>query len=85
MFGGSRKVRALGITFRTTQTATVTAEVLRGSRVVRTYKVGTLRGAATRRLSFSARGQRRGDYRVRLTVRPQSGAATTAILTSRRL
>jgi len=85
VFGG-RAGSALGIAFRLGGAANVTVEVMRGSRVVRTYRPGSVTSRGTRRLSFAARGARRGDHRVRITVRPAGGGAPLrSTLTSRRL
>ncbi len=62
----------------------MTVTVLRGSKVVKRFPARRAAADRTVRLSFPARGQGRGDYKVRLVAR--SGAETvTSTLVSRRL
>ena len=68
-FGGSTR-RPLRAAFRLTRASTVRVEVLRGTQVVKTL-VKSRRFAAgrTHRATLTARGLRKGDYKVRITVR----------------
>jgi hypothetical protein len=83
-FGG-RTSRPLRAAFRLTRAATVRVEVLRGARVVKTLvKSKRFRAGRTHRARMSAKGLRRGDYKVRITVR-RAGRTVTSTLTSRKL
>jgi hypothetical protein len=83
VFGGLQR-RRLGIAFRLSRSARVSVVVRRGSRVVRRYRTRTYRGERTHRLVLSARGLRRGDYRI--TLRARGGARRAAQrLVARRL
>ena len=84
VFGG-RKNSALGVSYRLRTSGRTTVELLRGSRRVRRLARTRVRpGGRTQRVRVSARGLRRGDYRVRVTVR-SGGRRTVATLTARRL
>lgn len=83
-FGG-RTLRPLGISYRLNRPARVTVTLLRGTRAVRRLRAAQDGAGRTVRLRLPARGLRRGDYRVRLSVRPTSGAPATVQLTSARL
>lgn len=65
VFGG-RGARALGISFRLAREGRVAVEVRRGRRVVRRFPASVRRAGVIHRLRLSARGLRRGRYRVRL-------------------
>ena len=84
-FGGSTR-RPLRAAFRLTRASTVRIQVLRGTKVVKTL-VKTRRFAANRthRATLTARGLRRGDYKVRITVRRAGAKTTTSTLTTRKL
>jgi hypothetical protein len=83
VFGG-RRTRKIGASFRLARAASVRVQVLRGKRVVRTFKRKAYRAGRTYRLSFSARRRPRGDYRFKLDlVRGKEKLNST--LTSRRL
>ena len=84
-FGGSTK-RPLRAAFRLTRASTVRIQVLRGTKVVKTL-VKSRRFAANRthRATLTARGLRRGDYKVRITVRRTGAKSTTSTLTTRKL
>lgn len=61
-------------------------QVRRGTKVVKTI-VKSRRFAAnrTQRATLSAKGLRRGDYKVRITVRRAGSRTTTSTLTTRKL
>ena len=82
-FGGTARV-PLRIAYRLKRRATVRVQVLRGTKVVKAFKARTTRGGRTVRLRHPAGAARRGDHRVRITVR-RGSARTVATLTSRRL
>lgn len=79
IFGGSRG-RALDVSFRLAERATVAVEVRRGARVVRRSRARVYTSGA-HRLRFSARSLRRGRYSVRLRVR----GAPPLVVRARRL
>jgi hypothetical protein len=85
VFGGRTK-RPLRAAFRITRASTVRIQVLRGKKVVKTL-VRSRRFAArrTHRATLSARGLRRGDYKVRIRVRRAGSRTTTSTLTTRKL
>jgi hypothetical protein len=61
-------------------------QVLRGTRVVKTLvKSKRFRAGRTHRARMSAKGLRRGDYKVRITVRRAGSRTVTSTLTSRKL
>ncbi len=84
-FGGTTG-RPLRVAFRLTRASTVRVQVLRGARVIKTL-VRSRRFAANRthRAALSAKGLRRGDHRVRITVRRAGARTTTSTLTARKL
>ena len=84
-FGGSTK-RPLRAAFRLTRASTVRIQVLRGKKVVKTL-VKSRRFAANRthRATLSAKGLRKGDHQVRITVRRTGSKTTTSTLTTRKL
>ena len=83
VFGGTRN-RSLSIAYRLARRGRVTVDVFRGSKRVRRYATRTRRAHHTFRNPLKARGLRRGDYRVRVTVR-SGRAKVTSVLVSRRL
>ncbi len=83
VFGGAAN-RPLRIAFRLNQAAAVTVSVLRGRRVVRTYRLQAAARHRTYRLRFPAAGRPRGDYRVRIDA-PGGARRVVAELPSRRL
>lgn len=83
VFGGTQN-RPLGISYRLGEQAQVSVVVLRGSKVVQRFPAGTRTGGRTFRLRLTRAARRRGDYRVRITVR-QGARSQTATLTARRL
>ena len=84
VFGG-RSNAEVDVTYRLAARGRTTLELLRGSRRVRRLAPTRVRAAnRAHRVRIAAEGLRRGDYRVRLTVR--AGAKTTrAVLTARKL
>ena len=84
VFGGSTR-RTLGISYRVSRSARVTVTVTRAGRTVRRFAARSARSGRTYRLRLSGASTRRGDHRVTVTVRPTSGAASTARLTAARL
>src|SRR4051794_34652680 len=83
VFGG-RRTRKLGVSFRLARTAQVRVRVLRGKRVIKTFKRKSYKAARTYRLSLSAKRRTRGDYKVKLDlIRGKERLAST--LTSRKL
>jgi hypothetical protein len=83
VFGG-RRTRPLTASFRLTRASTATLRITRGKKVVKRYKAKAYKAGRTYRFSLPARGQRRGDYKVRLqVVRGQRKIVST--LVSRRL
>jgi hypothetical protein len=83
VFGGPRD-RALGIAFRLARPGGVRVEVLRRGRVLRTYRLASVRRHKTVRLRYGARRRPRGDYTVRL-VATSGGTRVVARLVARRL
>jgi hypothetical protein len=84
VFGG-RANAEVDATYRLGARATTTLELLRGSRRVRRLAPTRARAAGRAyRVRIAAEGLRRGDYRVRLTVR-RGGKTTRATLTARKL
>jgi hypothetical protein len=84
-FGGSTK-RPLRAAFRLTRAATVKLQVLRGKTVVKTLiKSKRFAAGKTRRTSLSAKSLRRGDYRVRITVKRAGRKTVKSTLTTRKL
>ena len=84
MFGG-RSNRAVDVTYRLGVTGRTTLELLRGSRRVRRLAPTRVRlQGRAHRVRIVSKGLRRGDYRVRVTVR-SGGRTTAATLTARRL
>ncbi|CAA9506373.1 MAG: hypothetical protein AVDCRST_MAG30-2221 [uncultured Solirubrobacteraceae bacterium] len=84
VFGG-RKTRALGIAYRLNQAARVEVTVTnRFGRTVRRFSARDLAAGRTQRLTLPARGLKRGDYRVKLSV-TREGRSKTTTLTSTRL
>lgn len=83
-FGGPSN-RKLGIAFRLASGANVTVSVTKGKRTVKRFKAVTVGGGRTVRLSMSARGMRRGDYKVRAVVTRSGGEKVSSTLTSKRL
>ena len=84
-FGGSTR-RPLRAAFRLTRAGTVRVQVLRGATVVKTL-VNSKRFAAgrTHRASLRSAGLRKGDYKVRITVRRAGSRTATSTLTTRKL
>ncbi|CAA9488008.1 MAG: hypothetical protein AVDCRST_MAG30-1207, partial [uncultured Solirubrobacteraceae bacterium] len=84
VFGG-RGTRALGIAYRLNQAARVEVTVTnRFARVVRRFSARQVAAGRTQRLTLPARGLKRGDYRVKLSV-TREGRSKTTTLTSARL
>ena len=84
VFGG-RTNRALGISYRLNRAARVTVTVMRGARTVRRFRTTSDRAGRTYRLRLATEGLRRGDHRIRISVRPPGAAAAVARLTAARL
>jgi acyl-homoserine-lactone acylase len=82
-FGG-RTRNSLGISYRVAFPADVRIEVLRGRRVIRTFRRSGRRAGRTHREKLRSRGLRAGRYRVRITARWRR-ATETATLTAARL
>jgi Subtilase family/Bacterial Ig domain len=82
-FGG-RTRRALGISYMLNQPATVRVDVLRGRRVVRTWRARRRRAGVMFRHRLGAVRRRRGDHRVVLTA-VRGGVLTRAVLVARRI
>ena len=84
-FGG-RTRRPLRAAFRLTRASIVRIDVLRGAKLVKTL-VKSRRFAANRthRATLTAKRLRKGDYRVRITVRRAGAKTTTSTLTTRKL
>jgi hypothetical protein len=83
VFGGTRSV-PLRIAYRLRRRATIKVRVLRGKKVVKTFKARKRRGGKTFRLRYPAAGAPRRDHRVRITV-TRGKRRIVATLTSRRL
>ena len=84
MFGG-RTNRAVDVTYRLGAKGRTTLELLRGSHRVRRLAPTRVRSKGRAyRVRIASEGLRRGDYRVRVTVRSR-GRTTAAVLTARRL
>jgi len=82
VFGGARK-RPARVGFRLASRARVTVRVLRGKRVVRTFKARS-RPARRTILRVASRPLARGAYRFRISAR-RGGRTVTATLAARRL
>jgi len=84
VFGGASN-RTLGVSYRLTQPGRVTVTLLRGSRTVRRLSAESQRSAnRTFRLLLAPERLRRGNYRVRVSVRA-GGRTVSAVLTAKRL
>jgi hypothetical protein len=83
VFGGTGR-RSLGIAYRLARRGRVTVDALRGSTRVKRFAARSRRANRTFRLRLKAAALARGDYRVRITVRP-GRAALRSTLVSRRL
>jgi len=83
VFGGAR-ARAARVAFRLASPARVTVRVLRGGKVVRTFKARRRAAHKTHRLRVGSRALSRGAYRFRISAR-RGGRTTTATLAARRL
>jgi len=83
VFGG-RGRRPLGVAYRLDAAAQVSFTVLRGSRVIERVASRTQPGGRILRLRVGRAARRRGDYRVRITVR-REGRAESSTLVARRL
>jgi len=84
VFGGTRS-SSLGIAYRLNQAARVQVTVTNNrARTIRRYAARDVVAGRTQRLSLSARGLARGDYRVKLSV-TRNGQTTTSTLTANRL
>ena len=84
VFGGSGRPANLQAAFRVAEQSRVSAEVLRGSKVVRRFAARNVLANRTTRLRIASTGLPRGDYRVRITVVAGSKRLTTTLV-SRRL
>jgi hypothetical protein len=82
-FGGARN-RPARVAFRLASPARVTVRVLRGRKVVRTFKARRRTAHRTFRLRVGSRRLVRGAYRVRISAR-RGGRTVTATLSARRL
>jgi len=82
-FGGPGS-RSLGISYRLLSEARVQVRVQRGNRTVKTFKTVTRKPGRTFRLRLSAKGLRRGDHRVVITV-TRGSERIRATLTAARL
>jgi hypothetical protein len=80
-FGGVTG-RPLGISFGMSRAGTARVRVTRAGRTIRTYR-RRMRAGRNRRLRLSARGLRRGDYRVQLVVRSGRRVARSALVARR--
>ena len=83
VFGG-RGSRPLVISYRLAAVARVRVEIRRRGRVVKRYRAALRGPGVSHRLRFSARGRRRGDYRVRLVAEGARGRVVRTLV-SRRL
>ena len=84
VFGGPANL-AIDASYRLTEGARVSVDLLRGSRVVRRVSRASDRAAGRSfRVRIGAEGLRRGDHSVRVRV-TRDGRTTTAVLTARRL
>jgi hypothetical protein len=83
VFGGTNR-RSLGIAFRLGRAARVTVTVTRKGKRVKRFRTRAYNAGRTYRLRLSAKGRRRGLYRVTLRAR-RPGAAATTTLSARRL
>ena len=83
VFGGRRDF-PLRAAYRLSRDATVTVELLRGTRVVRRLARAPGQAGIMHRLRFAATARRRGDWRVRLTG-VRAGERAQRVLVSRRL
>jgi hypothetical protein len=83
VFGGAGN-RAARVAFRLASPARVTVRVLRGGRVVRTFKARRRPAHRTVRLRVASRPLVRGAYRVRISAR-RGGRTVTSTLSARRL
>jgi hypothetical protein len=84
-FGGPTR-RPLRAAFRLTRAATVRLQVLRGKRVVKTLiKSKRFKAGRTQRSSLKVGSLRRGDYKVRITVKRAGNKTVRSTLTSRKL
>jgi hypothetical protein len=83
VFGG-RHNRAVDITYRLRNDARVGVQVLRGSKVVRTFPTASRKRNVTYRLRLTPEHLKRGRYRARIVVN-EGGRTTTATLVTRRI
>ena len=83
VFGGRTRAE-LAAVFRLLRPGRVSIEILRGTRVVRSYAAEDRLANVTYKVELPPAGLSRGDYRVRVRVE-RPGESTTATLTSRRL
>ena len=83
-FGGKQRT-PLRLSYRLATGARVGVVVTKRGRVVKRFKTTTSKPRRTIRLGMSSRGLRRGDYKVKITVRRASGRALTSTLTARKL
>ena len=82
MFGG-RSNRPVDISFRVSQRATVTVDVLRGKRLVQRTGPSARPANRTERIRLASEARRRGDYRVRLRAVAGRRSVTTTLVTRR--
>jgi len=82
VFGGTRN-RALGIAFRLDRDARASVVVLRGRRVLRTYRERSVRARRLTRLRLGSEWVPRGDVRVVLRVRTAAGTVEQALVARR--
>jgi hypothetical protein len=83
VFRGSRR-RGLGVLVRPAEDARVSVRLKRGRRIVKSTKPRVVKAGALRRLRVSARGVRRGGYRV-VIVALMGKTRATSVLTVRAL
>ena len=84
VFGGT-STTPLKVVLRLGSTAKVAISVSKGSKVVRRLKAVTVAGGRTKRLVIPAKGLKRGDHTVSVTVTPKTGKALKFKLLARRL
>ena len=86
VFGGRGRT-PLRIALRVARRSDVLVQVLKGARVVKSYRLKGVRGRRTRRLSVSAAKvlRRRGDYRVKVTAKDGAKRSARTLVLARRL
>ncbi len=84
-FGKGQKKPALGIRVATDEAATVTIKVRRGSRVVRTVRLGEVDPSRPVSTRLKAKGLKRGNYRLEASAVNGDGRIEKAVLSAVRL